>query len=179
MIETFDAMLAEEARKNSLGRVNEVIDDVLADPSRLEELYMTMFNNDAWVRMRAADAFEKVCRVNPEWVKTYVDRIQSELSSSTQASIQWHIAQIYAQVDLNARQKKLAILWLTDLLHSTDVDWIVASNAMETLAAFTRNGEFPIGEMLALAKMQQNHKSNAVVKRANKLYAELTSLTET
>jgi HEAT repeat protein len=33
----------------------------LHDPERLEELYSCLFNEDAWVRMRAADALENLC----------------------------------------------------------------------------------------------------------------------
>lgn len=145
---------------------------VLADRQRLDELYDCLFDDDAWVRMRAADAFEKVCREHPEWVTPYIDKSFTELAISTQPSVQWHLAQIYRQVTLTDDQKRQAIRWLTDLLSTKDVDWIVAANAMDTLAAFTKEGSFPAYELIRLLKVQQDHKSNAVIKRANKLLAE-------
>lgn len=174
MREPFADMLLEGGHKNSLGRVNEIIELVLADKSRLEELYQAMFHEDAWARMRAADAFEKICRSHPEWIAPYVDRIQQELSSSEQASIQWHLAEIYMQVELDTRQKKHAIEWLKELLSTTDVDWIVAANSMKALVHFTAKGDFSKSDLLALLRIQQDHKSNAVKKRAAKLLAQFT-----
>lgn len=166
-------MLIVGGHTNSLGRVDEVIAIVLHDKTRLEELYNTMFDPDAWVRMRAADALEKICREHPDWLVPYIDRFASDLASSTQPSIQWHIAQIYKEVSLTSEQRSFAINWLKKLLATTQVDWIVAANAMETLAYFTQQGAFPADELVALLKVQQHHKSNAVIKRADKLLAKM------
>ena len=171
----FAEMLAAGGKSNSLGRVNEVIELVLHDESRLDELYDCLFHEDAWVRMRAADAFEKICREHPDWLLPYVDRFPEELAVSNQPSIQWHLAQIYRQIDLTNEQKRFATNWLKHLLATKEVDWIVAANAMDTLAQFTRDGSFPTAEMISLLKVQKQHKSNAVVKRANNL---LTALSE-
>lgn len=172
MHEKFEDMLAEDGHKNSLGRVNDVIEQVLLDHTRIEELYRTMFNDDAWVRMRGADAFEKICREHPGWIRPYIDRIQKDLFASQQPSIQWHIAEIYCQVDLNEHQKAQAISWLTERLSSVDVDWIVAANSMKALAYFAAKGDVTTSSLQASLKVQLNHKSNAVVKRAKKLLAE-------
>ena len=173
MTEKFTEMLAAGGHANSLGRVNEVIELVLQDKSRHDELYDCLFDEDAWVRMRAADALEKICRLHPGWLLPYVDKLQDELATSTQPSIQWHLAQIYGQVDLTPKQKQAAIHWLKHLLSTKDVDWIVAANAMDTLAQFSKDGSFPVVEIIPLLKVQQSHKSNAVIKRANKLLTEL------
>lgn len=153
---------------NSLGRVNEVIEIVLRDKAKLDELYSCLFEADAWVRMRAADTLEKICRQHPDWLLPYIDKIQAELSSSTQPSIQWHMAQIYEHVALSDNQRQKAQDWLSQLLSIKEVDWIVAANAMDTLMKFTREGSFPTSAMIELLKIQQQHASNAVVRRATK-----------
>ncbi len=173
MSEKFVEMLSSGGHANSLGRVNEIIEVVLQDASRLDELYDCVFADDAWVRMRAADALEKICREHPEWLTPYIDRFQKELSTSTQASIQWHLAQIYEQVPLTDTQKGIALHWLRELLSTEDVDWIVAANAMDTLMKFTKEGSFSVAEMTKLLKIQQHHKSDAVIKRATKRLIEL------
>lgn len=174
MNQSFADMLAEDGKKNSLGRVNDVIKVVLSDQSRLEELYETISHHDAWVRMRAIDAFEKVCRVHPDWIKTYIDRIQIDLSTSTQPSIQWHVAQIYNEVELSEDQKKRAIKWLIAILSSKEADWIVAANSMSTLADFVRDGDVDKSNLLTVLAIQKAHKSSAVVKRVNKLLLEFS-----
>ena len=173
MAENFAQMLAVGGKSNSLGRVNEVIALVLRDRPRLDELYTCLFNEDAWIRMRAADALEKICRQHPDWLLPYIDKFLAELAASTQPSIQWHLAQIYRQVALTSQQKRLVMQWLAQVLSTKDVDWIVAANAMDTLAQFTKDGSFPVAELIPLLKAQQGHKSNAVIKRATKLLAEL------
>ncbi len=176
MKEKFAEMLAVGGKSNSLGRAEEVIAIVSEEPSRLKELYNCLFEEDAWLRMRAVDSLEKICRIHPEWLEPYVDRFSSELSMSTQPSIQWHLAQMYKEITLSDRQKRFAIEWLKKLLSSKEVDWIVSANAMDTLAEFTRDGSVPIAEIVSLLQIQQKHKSNAVVKRANKLVDEFMSL---
>ncbi len=125
--------------------------------------------------MRASDALEKICRVHPDWLLPYIDRFSAELTTGSQPSLQWHLAQIYSQVNLTNEQKRFAINWLKNLLSTNQVDWIVSANAMNTLAQFTRDGSVQAAEMTSLLHIQQQHKSNAVVKRATKLLAELSA----
>lgn len=173
MNEKFAEMLLVGGHANSLGRVNDVIEIVLNDKSRLDELYDCLFDEDAWVRMRAADTIEKICRQHPDWLLPYIDKLSSDFSSSTQPSIQWHMAQIYREVDLTDKQKQRAINWLKQLLSTKDVDWIAAANAMDTLAQFTKDGSFSKTDLIPLLEMQQHHKSNSVIRRANKILAQL------
>jgi hypothetical protein len=176
MNEPFATMLVVGGKSNSLDRVSEVIAQVLDDKSRLSELYACLFEEDPWLRMRAADALEKVCREHPDWLTPYIDRFPDELTTSNQPSILWHLAQIYSEVDLTSAQKRFAINWLRQLLSTTEIDWIVAARAMDTLLQFTEEGSFPRAKMTALLKVQQGHKSKTVVKRADKLLAELSGM---
>lgn len=167
MVEAFSDMLAVGGASNSLGRTSEVIDVVLSDRQRLAELYACVSNDDAWIRMRAIDAIEKVCRQRPEWIKPYIDTFQSELSSSKQPSIQWHLAQMYSILDMSESQKSIAIDWLKTLLSNTGVDWIVSANAMKTLVQFTHDDLVNIETTVSLLEVQKGHASKSVVKKAN------------
>jgi hypothetical protein len=171
--EALATMLAAGGKSNSLGRVDEVIELVLSDQSRLDELYRCLFHPDAWVRMRAADALEKICRDRPDWLLPYVDRFPGELAVSSQPSIQWHLAQMYREVALTKAQQAFAIGWLEQLLSDPGVDWIVAANAMDALVHFVREGAVPSADVVPVLELQRRHKSQAVVKRANKLLTEL------
>jgi hypothetical protein len=98
----------------------------------------------------------------------------NDLAISTQPSIQWHLAQIYREVDLTPAQRRFAINWLKHVLSSKDVDWIVAANAMDALAQFAKDDSVPAGDIVRLLEIQQNHKSSAIIKRAQKLLTELS-----
>ncbi len=175
MTESYAEIFAVGGKSNSLGRTNEVIGLVLKNKNQLDELYSCVFNEDAWIRMRAIDALEKICRLHPDWLLQYIDKLQDELGSNGQPSIQWHLAQMYSQVTLSNEQKVKTINWLKHLLSNTDVDWIVAANAMQTLVQFTKDNFVPTKDAIALLKVQQKHKSKSVVRKANKLLSELST----
>lgn len=175
MTEQFSKILAVGGKSNSLGRASEVIDKVLKDKDRLDELYNCLFEEDPWLRMRAADCLEKICRIHPEWIEPYVDKFFDDLTSSTQASIQWHLAQIFREIELTNSQRQKAINWMTHLLSSSEIDWIVAANTMDTLAQFTHEGSFAKSDLISLLEIQKHHKSKTVVKRANKFLDEFKS----
>jgi len=169
MNESFGEMFTVGGKSNSLGRTAEVVEIVLNDRSRLEELYGCLFIEDSWVRMRAADGLEKVCRKKPDWLEPYVDRFNEELASDGQPSVQWHLAQMYTEIRLTDAQRDFAINWLKGLVNSTDVDWIVSSNAMGALLQFSRQGFIPKEEVIPLFEIQTHHTSKAVRKRARTL----------
>lgn len=173
MAEDFASVLLVGGKSNSLGRAEEVITLVLQDGARLEELYACLSHQDAWVRMRAADALEKICRQRPDWLLPYVDRLQADFSDHPQASVQWHLAQIYRQVELASPQKRHAIKWLQTVLSDTDVDWIVAANAMRTLVMFTQDGSAPKDVTVDLLELQRTHASKTVVRKADAFLREL------
>lgn len=175
MAEDFASALLVGGKSNSLGRAEEVVTLVLHDNARLEELYACLSHQDAWVRMRAADALEKICRQRPDWLLPYVDRLQTDFSDHPQASVQWHLAQIYRQVELTSSQKRHTIKWLQTVLSDTGVDWIVAANAMRTLVLFTQDGSAPKDMTVKLLELQRTHASKTVVRKADAFLRELTS----
>lgn len=173
MNEPFAKLLAVGGKSNSLGRAEEVVAAVAHNQSRLQELYMCLFAEDEWLRMRAADSLEKVCRTHPQWLEPYVERLLKDVAQIDQPSVQWHLAQMFSEITLTPAQKKKATAWLSEQLQKPTLDWIVAANAMETLAKFTREGTFAKETVIPLLKRQQKHRSKAVVKRATKLLEDL------
>lgn len=172
-METFAEVLAVGGEANSLGRASEVVDAVLSDRARLDELYACVFADDAWLVMRAIDSFEKVCSVHPEWIEPYIDAILNDLTPSTQPSVQWHLAQIFAKVQLTSEQEARAIEWLTSLLTTTQVDWIVSVNSMKALLKFYNDERVGGDTLLPLFTLQQEHASKTVRKKAAEFTARL------
>lgn len=175
MDQSFHTLLQLGGKTNSLGNVPFVIKEVIHNKHRMNELYSCLFDEDTWVRMRAADALEKICREHPDWLMPFIEKIQKELSSSSQPSIQWHIAQIYRQVSLTDTQRIFAISWLEQLLNSVHVDWIVSANAMDTLVNFLDSGYYSCDTLKKLLAVQQNHPSKSVRRRAQKILDSLNA----
>jgi len=83
--EAFESMLTG-GHPNSLGRTLEVVDSVLADKTRLEELFRCYFSGDEIVRLRTSSAIKRVTIERPEWLEPYLDRLLKEITQIDQAS---------------------------------------------------------------------------------------------
>lgn len=79
----------------TLGRTLEVVDAVLADRSRLDDLYQCYFSRNEVVRLRVSSAIKRVTAAHPEWTMAYIDRLQSDVAATDQASTQWTLALIF------------------------------------------------------------------------------------
>jgi HEAT repeat protein len=172
-MEPFRDVLAVGGHRNSLGRSGELVELLGNNPARVKELFACLSDDDAWVRMRAVDAFEKVVAARPKVGLPFVDRILGELTHREQPSVQWHVAQLLAELDLTASQRRRAIAWLQQRIATTDVDWIVASNTMKTLLGFGRSGHGEAAELRPLFQVQTGHPSAAVRRNAGKALLQL------
>lgn len=165
-MEPFAEVLRAGGHTNSLGRSAEVLDAVRADGSRLEELFACIADDDAWVRMRAVDGFEKLVREDPSRGGPYVGRVLDELTRSDQASVQWHVAQLLDLLALTDAERARGIAWLRARVATTDVDWIVAAQSMATLVALARDGHLGAEELAPLLEVQTHHHSASVRRKA-------------
>ena len=71
----------------TLGRTQDVVEHVLSHPERLDDLFACVTSADETVRMRAGDALEKVCRVHPDWLDPYVNRLLGEVATIDQPTL--------------------------------------------------------------------------------------------
>lgn len=68
----------------SKGKSEEVVSDILEQPFLFGKVFEGMLNDDPVVRMRAADAIEKVSRLHPEYLKGYKKKLIQEVSKIKQ-----------------------------------------------------------------------------------------------
>lgn len=146
---------------------------MLGDRGRLDELWVCIGHDDAYVRMRAIDSFEKVVNKHQRWADPYVPRIVDELTKSRQPSIQWHVAQLLPQVQLAEDESERAVAWLRAQLATTDVDWIVSVNCMRSLLEFHERGRVQADVLRQLFEVQLDHHSKTVRRKAGDFLAEL------
>ena len=93
---------------NSLGNTVEVVDMVLANPSKFESLFNTYFSKDEVVRLRVSNAMKRICKANKSLLVPYIDRFLDEIAIINQASTQWTLAQLFLELekDLNESQNE-------------------------------------------------------------------------
>lgn len=167
-MEPFEDVLAVGGRTNSLGRASDVLDLLRADGSRTDELVACISADDAWVRMRAADTFEKLVREDPHRGRPYVEHVLTVLTRSDQPSVQWHVAQLLDLLELTPDQRDTAVAWLRERVATTEVDWIVAAQSMTTLVSLQRQGHVEAADLDALLEVQQSHPSASVRRKATR-----------
>lgn len=174
-MEPFKEILSAGGHANSLGRSGEVLETVRRDNTKISELFECIFDEDAWVRMRAIDTFEKLVSENPILIEPYLDSIFTNLTKSDQSSVQWHLAQLFNEVDLDESRQREAIKWLKQRIATTEVDWIVSANAMKTLVSFYKKGLVSANEIGPLFEVQASHDSKSIRKKAAGFLQELKS----
>jgi hypothetical protein len=167
----FATLLAGGDRR-SLGRAAEVVALTLADATRIGELFACLLDADEIVRMRAADALEKVVRERPELGQPFVERLLADVAAIDQPSVRWHLAQLLRHVALTPSQRERAIAVLRGQLAASD-DWLVVNETLTTLASFARDDGQLRAELRQILSSRLGDGRRAVAKRAMTLLAGL------
>jgi hypothetical protein len=108
------ASLAERLRKGdrrTVGAAPGVAESVLLNPAQIPELVDCLFDGHAGVRMRAADALERVSRTHD--LTPYAERLLTEGAAIEQAEVRWHLAQILPRLALTEPQRWHAAALMT------------------------------------------------------------------
>jgi hypothetical protein len=171
----FEQMLTG-GHPNSLGLTEDVVDRVLADRSRLDDLYQCYFSTDDVVRLRVASAMKRVAIARPDWVIEIADDLQAELAANDQASIQWTLALIFDELAdrMSPAQHAKAVEIMLGNLSQHD-DWIVLNNSMKVLTKWAKDDPALAYKLKPYAKRLTNDKRNSVAQNAAKLLDQLSA----
>jgi len=173
MTESFETMLSG-GHHNSLGRTIEVVDLVLADHSRLDELFNCYFSDDELVRLRTSNAVRRVWTEQITWWMPYMDRFLNEIAKIDQASTQWTLALLFRDHydQLSSAQQTQAVEIVKNNL-ATHTDWIVLNNSMDALAGWAKQDDDIKTWMRPHLERLQNDNRKSVAKRATKFHQQL------
>ncbi|MGH3900191.1 MAG: hypothetical protein ACRDTA_18505 [Pseudonocardiaceae bacterium] len=171
MAEDLLAQLAGTDRR-SVGRSNEVADQVLASPKLFKQLIDGMIDDDPVIRMRCADAAEKVTAERPELLSRYRDRLLGELARIPQQEVKWHVAQMIPRLRLDAARRCRAVEVLRGYLQ--DDSRIVQVSALQALTDLAReHGDELTPEITTLLHDSARNGVPSVRARARKLLKKL------
>lgn len=153
--------------RRSIGRVDEVIAEVLADPGLFDTLFWGMAAGDPLVRMRAADAVEKITVDRPEWLSPYKEALLTDIGASEQQEVRWHVAQMLPRLDLSPAERRQALAILHGYL--VDQSKIVKTFAMQAMADLARHDPALKPEVIPVLKELTETGSPAMRSRGRKL----------
>lgn len=157
--------------RRSIGRSNEVAALVLSDASLFPVLIEGMLSDDPVVRMRAADAAEKVTLERPEYLEPYKVSLLYGIARSTQQEVRWHVAQMAPRLQLDDQERAEAVAIL--ILYLSDRSAIVRTFAMQALADLARQDASLRPQVIATLTSAMADGTPAMRTRGNRLIAEL------
>jgi hypothetical protein len=157
--------------RRSIGRSNEVVSEVLRQPSLFPIVFAGMLSDDPIVRMRSADAIEKITVLKPEYLKPFKASLLRLASRTVQPELRWHLAQILPRLKLTPKQRAASIDIVMDYL--SDHSSIVRTFAMQALADFASLDPSLKGRITDLLKQLVHTGTPAMRSRGRKLIAQL------
>jgi len=157
--------------RRSIGRVDEVLELVLGQPKRVGELAKLLWDSDAVVRMRAADALEKISRERPEWIEPFKLNLLGLMAETGQQEIRWHLSVIVPRLELTLMESQRAFEILKGYL--TDRSSIVKTFAMQGLWELSRQNAESRSEVVDLVRELAKTGTAAMRARGRKLLREL------
>jgi HEAT repeat protein len=124
--------LLEGGDRRTIGRADQVAAIVSQDPRLFSELIAGLWSKDPLVRMRAADASEKVTRQNRGLLPPYKKELLGLMAETQEQELRWHLAAMIPRVPLSAKELQVAVKWLNRYLE--DRSSIVRTSALQGLA---------------------------------------------
>jgi hypothetical protein len=121
--------------RRSIGRSDEVVAIVSKNQSLFPELMEGWWSLDPVVRMRSADATEKVSRKKTELLLPYKKEFLGWMAEAKQPELRWHLAAIVPRLSLSSEERQRAVFLLSRYLG--DRSSIVKTFALQGLAELT------------------------------------------
>ena len=118
--------------RRSIGRADEVAAAVSRNPRLFSELMEGLWSEDPLVRMRAADAAEKVTRTDTPLLQPYKKQLLGLLAEAVEQELRWHLAAMVPRLRLSAAERRSASAELRRYLG--DPSSIVRTFALQGLA---------------------------------------------
>jgi len=166
------AMLSGGDRR-SIGRVAEIIDLISHHPKTISFLIDCLWDGDACVCMRAADALEKISCKQGTLLQPHTDQLLGLLAETTQQEVRWHLAVILPRLHLTGSECRR----VAQILHSylEDRSSIVKTFAMQGLADLTNQYPSLGPTVLELIRVLTRTGTPAMRARGRKLLQKLES----
>ena len=163
--------MLSDGNRRSIGRTNEVVDLVLAQPQRIGELVQLLWDSSEVVRMRAADALEKISRERIGLLQAYKSELLGLMAETTQQELRWHLAAMMPRMDLTPEECRRAAAVLE--LYLADRSSIVKTFAMQGLWELARRDAALRTRAMELVRELAETGTAAMRARGRKLLREI------
>jgi hypothetical protein len=162
----------EGGDRRSIGRANEVVADVIGDPSFFEVVFNGMLCDDPLIRMRCSDAVEKITAKHPEYLQPYKEKLIRQVAKIEQQEVRWHVAQMVPRLHLDQDERATVLEILHEYLN--DKSNIVKTFSMQALADLAEKDASLRSQVIPLLEEITRTGSPAMKSRGRKLLQKLT-----
>ena len=157
--------------RRTIGRSDEVAAMVSKNPRLFPELIAGLWSEDPLVRMRAADAAEKVTRKNRELLQPYKKELLGLMADAKEQELRWHLAVMVPRLLLNATERQRAASLLNTYLE--DRSSIVKTFALQGLADLAQDDPGIRPTVIELLRESTRNGTPAMKARSRKLLLHL------
>jgi hypothetical protein len=163
--------------RRSIGNANEVVSDVISDPSLFNIVFKGISCDDPVLRMRCADVVEKVTARHPEFLVRCKRTLIHEVAKIDQQEVRWHVAQLFSRLELTDTDRKDVLEILSEYLK--DKSKIVKTFSMQALADIAEQDESLKPGIIQSLEVLIREGSPAMKSRGRKLLSRLNGQNET
>lgn len=157
--------------RRSIGQSEKVVAAVLADPALFSSVFDGMLAADPLVRMRCADAVEKITAPHPEWLRPHKKALLRQVAKIEQKEVRWHAAQLFPRLSLTKAERRAVVAVLNQYL--ADKSGIVRTFAMQALADLAAQDDELRAPILAQLEDLTRTGTPAMRSRGRKLLSQL------
>jgi hypothetical protein len=173
MAQTTLSSILQGGDRRSLGQANHVAALVLGQPKRFTELVECLWCDDPVVRMRAADAVEKISAQRAELLRPFKAELLGLAGETSQQELRWHLALMIPRLPLTRAERNRAIALFKEFLG--DRSSIVKTCALQGLAELAQGNPGLRLEVMGLVEQASRAGTPAMKARARKLLPKLRS----
>ncbi|HET9402767.1 MAG TPA: hypothetical protein VFO34_17605 [Candidatus Acidoferrales bacterium] len=157
--------------RRSIGGSDQAAQIVSRNPKLFFKLIAGLWSDDALIRMRAADAAEKVSRENPALLRTHKRELLELLSEADEQELRWHLAAMIPRLNLNPAELKQAAGTLK--LYLQDRSSIVKTFALQALADLAQRDAALWPEVIELLREAERTGTPAMRARSRNILRKL------
>jgi hypothetical protein len=157
--------------RRTIGRADRVAEMVCKDSRLFAELMAGLWSEDALVRMRAADAAEKVTRKNRELLQPYKKELLGLMSEAEEQELRWHLAVMVPRLLLSGKERRRAASSLNKYLE--DRSSIVKTFALQGLTDLAQDDDGVRAEVVEILREAVRSGTAAMKARSRKRLVQL------
>ena len=163
--------LLQGGDRRTIGRSDQVAEMVSGHAKLFPKLIAGLWSAEALVRMRAAQAAEKVTGKHRQLLQPYKDELLGLMAEAQEQELRWHLAVLVPRLELNARERQVAIS--SSHRYLEDRSSIVKTFALQGLVDLVKDEPGIRSRVIDIVRQATRHGTPAMKARSRKLLTQL------